>query len=76
MQVIRAFYLKDYKILLEFDDNEFKIVDFQDELRGEMFEPLKDIEFFKLVQARDGTIVWPNEADFCPDTLYKMGKNI
>jgi type II secretory pathway component PulC len=74
--VKRSFYLKDYKILLEFDDQKLKIVDLEEEIWGPVFEPLKDPDYFKKVKVKEGTIVWPNEADFCPDMLYKMGKEI
>lgn len=74
--VKRSFYLNDYKILLQFDDEKFKIVDLESEIWGPVFEPLKDIDYFRKVKAKGGTIVWPNEADFCPDVLYKMGKEI
>ncbi len=38
-----------------------------------MFKPLEDPAFFRQVHVNDelGTIVWPNEADFCPDLLYR-----
>lgn len=70
--VKRAFYIKEYKILLEFDDNVFRMVDLKDEIWGPVFEPLKDLNYFKKVKAKGGTIVWPNEADFCPDVLYEI----
>lgn len=74
--VIRSFYLKDYKLLLEFDDKKIKIVDLSSEIWGPIFEPLKDLNYFKKVKVKEGTISWPNEADFCPDVLYKMGKDL
>lgn len=74
--VKRSFYLNEYRILLEFNDDKIKVVDLKDELWGPVFEPLKDIEFFKQVQSDGTTIVWPNGADMCPDVLYEMGKDI
>ena len=74
--VKRSFYIEDYKILIEFDNNKFKIVDLKNEIWGPVFEPLKDVNYFKKVKAKGGTIVWPNEADFCPDVLYKMGQDL
>ena len=37
------------------------------------FEPLEDPAFFRQVHINNelGTIVWPNEVDFCPDLLHR-----
>ena len=42
--------------------------------RGGVFSPLKDIVFFRKVRLdpEAGTIMWPNEVDFCPDVLYSL----
>lgn len=69
-------YFKDYKLKLTFRNGDVKIVDLEGELWGAMYEPLKDIEYFKLVKTDGHTIVWPNEADFCPDLLYQMGTDV
>jgi len=39
---------------------------------GGVFEPLRDLGYFRRlrVDAGAGTIVWPNEADIAPETLY------
>ena len=68
--------IQGYKISLTFEDNVTKVVDLENELWGEIFEPLKDLEYFKHVKVINDTIVWPNEADFSPNFLYNAGKEV
>lgn len=69
-------YLDGYKLRLGFSDAVIKDVDLQDELYGEVFEPLKDPELFKQVtiNPETNTIEWPNGADFAPEFLYEIGR--
>ncbi len=69
-------YVKDYKLKLTFRNKDIKIVDLEKELIGPMFEPLKDINYFKQVKTDGYTIMWPNETDFCPDVLYEIGTEV
>ncbi len=71
--VINAKYVNEYRILLTFDDQKRKVVDFKKLLNnfdGFIFQPLKDVEYFKQFKVSLDTVTWPNEADVCPDTLY------
>ncbi len=76
LHVTKVTYLEEYKLKIEFNDGAIKVVDLKDELCGEMFKPLKDIELFKQVKINSdtNTIEWPNGADFAPEYLYKIGK--
>jgi len=79
MHVVRnVTYVSDYKLLLSFDDGSVRVVDLAEELDGEIFEPLKDIDYFKKVRVNPDldTIVWENGADMCPDFLYKVGVEV
>ena len=68
-------YAFDYRLLLTFADGSVKLVDLEPHLDGEIFEPLKDISYFKTVRVNPDldTIVWENGADMSPDFLYKIG---
>ncbi|MCK5242155.1 DUF2442 domain-containing protein [bacterium] len=71
-------YIEGYKLKLKFENNEYKLVDLQPHLDGRIFEPLKDILYFKSVTLNKDidTIVWPNNADFSPDFLYEIGQSV
>jgi hypothetical protein len=78
LHVTSVTYLEDYKLRLLFNDGVAKEVDLRDELYGEVFEPLKDVELFKQVTINSdtNTIEWPNGADFAPEFLYEIGKGL
>ena len=72
-RVIDAKYIQDYILYLWFSDGLDGEVDLEHELDGEIFEPLKDISYFKdfTVNLELHTVVWPNGADFAPEFLYE-----
>jgi hypothetical protein len=76
LHVTDVTYLDGYKLRLTFSDSAIKDVDLQNELYGEVFEPLKDPELFKQVtiNLETNTIEWPNGADFAPEFLYEIGR--
>jgi Protein of unknown function (DUF2442) len=63
-----------YRLRLEFEDGNVGTLDFSEEEWEGVFEPLRDPGFFSRVQLDEdlGTIVWPNGADFAPETLHRM----
>ena len=69
-------HLEEYRLELTFSDGTKGELDLRERVvgRGGVFGPLEDISFFRQVQVdpEAGTIVWPNEVDFCPDVLYSL----
>ena len=70
--VMEARYVRDFVVWLRFRDGTAGEVDLGPELWGEVFEPLKDVEYFKQfkLDPECRTLVWPNEADFAPEFLH------
>jgi hypothetical protein len=71
-------YVSAYRLLLTFEDARTRLVDLAPHLEGEVFEPLKRLEYFKRVRINGDldTIVWENGADFSPDFLYEIGTEV
>lgn len=71
-------YISEYKLLLTFEDGVVKLCDVAPHLDGEIFEPLKNIDYFKTVRVNPDidTVVWENGADFSPDFLYEIGTEV
>ncbi len=68
-------YMSEYKLQLTFEEGSLRLVNLEPHLDGEIFEPLKDINYFKTVRVNPDldTIVWDNGADMSPDFLYEIG---
>jgi hypothetical protein len=66
-----------YVVSVRFDDGTAGDVDLSYLTEyGGVFEPLKDPAYFARLRAdaEGGTIVWPNDADIAPETLYAHAK--
>ena len=75
--LLEAAPLGEYEVRLRFDDGLAAKVDLSYLIEyGGVFEPLGDPGFFRRLRAdrEAGTIVWPNEADVAPETLYLRAK--
>ena len=67
----------DHHVRVSFEDGLTAEVDLSYLLDyGGVFEPLRDIGYFRRLRAdpEAGTIVWPNEADVAPETLYERAR--
>lgn len=67
-----------YTLDIIFEDNRCKTINFLPVLKGEMYGPLKNPEYFDKVKldTEVHTIVWPNGADFDPALLYNWENHI
>jgi hypothetical protein len=69
--VEKTLRLSGYVVWLRVNDGTEGEVDLGAELQGEVFQPLKDLKFFRSFQVHPElrTLVWPNGADFAPEFL-------
>ena len=66
--------LSDFRIWVAFDDGTEGQVDLEGHLKGSVFEPLRDREYFSRVSIDPEleTIVWPNGADLAPEFVKEL----
>lgn len=72
LHVTNAQYVDDFRVHLWFNDGQDTEVDLSRSLDGPVFEPLKDVEYFKSFSIRGHTLSWPNGADFAPEYLLSL----
>ena len=67
---------KNFTLLVTFTNGEEKLFDVKPYLETGVFKNLKNLAMFATAHAEYGTVVWQNNVDFDPDTLYLEGKKI
>lgn len=60
----------DYLLFLEFENGEKKEFDCKTLFDKKPFQALQDKRFFKRAKVAFGTVVWSDEIDIAPETLY------
>jgi hypothetical protein len=68
--------LPDYKIKVTLATGATGIFNVSPYLEKGIFKELKDYRYFQRAKIEHGTIVWPNQQDFCPDTIEVKMKKI
>ena len=68
-----ASHLGGYRVRLEFTDGVAGEIDLEDQLWGEVFEPLRDPAYFRRFEVHPelSTLTWSNGADLAPEYLYR-----
>ena len=60
----------NHELILTFTNGERRIFDARPLLTMPAFKPLESKEFFQAVKVAYGSVEWPQNIDYCPDTLY------
>ncbi len=62
--------LEDYRLELSFNSGETRVFDVPPYLDKGIFTELRAPSYFRSVRLAFGSIAWPNERDFGPESLY------
>ncbi len=57
-------------LYLKFNSGESGLFDVKNYWNSSFFSELQDTNYFKRVKVWNGTVQWPHEQDFAPETLY------
>lgn len=72
--VVNVAATPDFSLLAEFETGERRHFDMKPYLDYPAFAALKDPGMFMRARVEHGTVVWNDEIDLSPDTLYLRGK--
>lgn len=73
--VVNVKPLSDYVIMAEFETGEVRRFDMRPYLDFPAFAALKEPSLFMRAHVEHGTLVWSEEIDLSPDTLYLRGQS-
>jgi len=72
LHVTAARHIAGHRIDLSFNDGTAGQIDLSGSLDGPIFEPLRDVQYFKSFSIVGHTLAWPNGADFAPEYLKSL----
>lgn len=71
-RVVAAHVRGPFSVFVVFDDGVSNVVNLEDRLWGPVFKPFRTVKGFAKLRVEGGTIVWSDQADIAPETLYLM----
>ncbi len=74
--VVQVWAFPDYKLRIKFENGELKVFDMKPYLDYQIFADLKSENLFMRASIAHGTVVWSDEIDISPDTLYFKGETL
>lgn len=76
LKVVDAKYVKDFELLLTFNDNTVRKCDFQPLSQKGICTKLQDKDYFKNFRLDPFSVDWNNEIGFAPEFLYQHSSAI
>ena len=74
LHVAEARHVEKHRVYVRFNDGTAGEIDLSELLTGPVFEPLRDVEYFRQFSLEGHTLAWPNGADFAPEYLRDLAK--
>lgn len=75
-RVKEVYPLNNFELRLIFSNGEERIFDVKPYLETGVFKTLKQDNLFYSVKPFLGSVIWSNNVDLCPDTLYMDSKKL
>jgi hypothetical protein len=75
-KVIAARANDDFTLDLEFSDGSRRRFDVKPYFDKGIFGELREMGYFRKFKIAYGTVQWPHEQDFAPETLYEESREI
>lgn len=72
LHVTRAEHIEGHHVRVWFNDGSDGEIDLSESLDGLVFEPLRDVEYFRSFTIAGHTLAWANGADFAPEYLRSL----
>jgi hypothetical protein len=69
-RVVAVEPMDDFRLFLTFTNGEKRIFDAKRLFKMPVFKLLRKKPFFETVKVDHGSVTWPGDIDYCPDTLY------
>lgn len=73
---VRVQAFPDFVLVVEFSSGERRRLDMRPYLQYPAFAPLSADGLFMRARVAGGTVVWTDEIDLSPDTLYLKGEHV
>lgn len=74
--VVQVYPLSNYTLLVKFANGERRRFEMGNYLHYPAFSALQDPALFQRAHVEHGTVVWTDEIDLSPDTLYLRGQSV
>jgi len=76
IDVINVTPKDDFVLLLKFENQEEREFDCKALLDWKVYQPLNNIEFFNQAKVKYGTVVWNDQIDIAPESLYLESRKV